>query len=87
MKHPDGTVIVEHNDGTRITTYYVDVSKGMDNETGEEEIRRHEPIKYVKVFISYYLVDLQGCTTVMSQARQTFQLKEELKNMLGISGG
>ena len=49
VKRPDGTVIVEHVDGTRLTTYFVENSQGQDSETGEEEVRVHDPIQYVKV--------------------------------------
>jgi len=49
VRRPDGTVIVEHADGTRLTTYFVENSQGQDSETGEEEVRIHDPIQYVKV--------------------------------------
>lgn len=49
VKRPDGTVIVEHIDGTRITTYCADVVQGKNSETGEEEFRKHDPIEFVKV--------------------------------------
>ena len=36
--HPDGTVVVEHSDGTRITTFYRDIVVATSvpdaNETG-----------------------------------------------------
>ena len=49
VNRPDHSVVVEHTDGTRITTHYVDISQATDKETGEEEIRRHEPMEYIKV--------------------------------------
>ena len=54
MRRPDQTVVVEHSDGTRITTYHVDASQRKDNETGEDECRKHEPVEYVKVCIDIY---------------------------------
>ena len=49
VKRPDGTVVVEHVDGTRITTYSSDVVQGKNSETGEDEFRKHDPVEFVKV--------------------------------------
>ena len=49
MKRPDGTIIVEHTDGTRITTFYVNESSKTDGETGEQSTSQHGPVKHYKV--------------------------------------
>lgn len=49
---PDGTQIVEHSDGTRITTYYDVVRmevRAADRETGEEAEYESHVCKHVKV--------------------------------------
>ena len=49
---PDGTQIVEHSDGTRITTYYDTVRAEVvpaDEETGEEAEYETRVCKHVKV--------------------------------------
>ena len=60
---PDGTQIVEHSDGTRITTYYDVVRtevRAADAETGEEAEYESHVCKHVKV-------ECEGFATVVME--------------------
>lgn len=61
MDRPDGTRIVEHADGTRITTFYKQVQQEVlapDNETGEQA-------EYSDISKMFVKVECPGFTTVI----------------------
>ncbi|XP_065057686.1 sperm-associated antigen 17-like isoform X2 [Rhopilema esculentum] len=71
VKRPDNTTIVEHSDGTRITSYFEEFAFGTDNETGEEEVRPHAPMECVKI-------ECVGYATVLIN-----KVKKEIKTVFG----
>lgn len=46
---PDGSTLVEYEDGTRITAFYVSLDATNDKETGEFRQRSDKKEKYVKI--------------------------------------
>ncbi|XP_046333573.2 sperm-associated antigen 17-like isoform X4 [Haliotis rufescens] len=67
VSYPDGTVIVEHSDGTRITTYYresnIPVSGDDQSETGEAPQMQNQTIKFVKIECPAYATVQFNCKT------------------------
>ncbi|XP_067675915.1 sperm-associated antigen 17-like [Haliotis asinina] len=67
VSYPDGTVIVEHSDGTRITTYYresnIPVSGDDQSETGEAPQMHSQTIKFVKIECPAYATVQFNCKT------------------------
>ncbi|ESO93308.1 hypothetical protein LOTGIDRAFT_232733 [Lottia gigantea] len=65
VSYPDGTTIVEHSDGTRITTYYCESAVPLDDEdeTGETPISDVRTTKFVKVECPAYATVEFNCST------------------------
>ncbi|XP_073407118.1 sperm-associated antigen 17 isoform X2 [Dendrobates tinctorius] len=60
----DGTVIAEHADGTRITTYYQDMDvplPGDHEETGEKPQSVSEKVKFIRVEKSDFITIVVNC--------------------------
>ena len=72
VERPDGTRIVEHADGTRVTTFYKQVQQEIqipDNETGEQAVYSDISKMFVKVECTGFPTlifdsDLGSCETV-----------------------
>ncbi|XP_078001373.1 sperm-associated antigen 17-like isoform X2 [Glandiceps talaboti] len=67
VTRPDGTRIVDHNEGTRITTFYIDEDETCpdDDETGEQRPARTKRVQYVKIeCVGYATVIFNRETTV-----------------------
>ncbi|KAK3098986.1 hypothetical protein FSP39_024961, partial [Pinctada imbricata] len=67
VSYPDGTTIVEHADGTRITTYYrenqTSASSGENEEIDGAKDFDHQTIKFVKVECPAYATVEFNCVT------------------------
>ena len=99
VERPDGTQIVEHADGTRITTFYQQIQREFqpaDEETGEEAQFSLIMTKFVKVECAGFATvvfdsDLGSCesvfgngTVVTTQANGAAQMRKPDHSLIQI---